>query len=107
MTLIVGFGDLQSRGTDSGGDIIYHHQGLPFTGVIQERMDDILVGEAEFTDGHRGGVQREYDRHNGQLLEEYTIRFNKMEGDFKEWNNNGILISHTVWLNGKCIETKL
>jgi antitoxin component YwqK of YwqJK toxin-antitoxin module len=104
MTLIVGFDDLQTKGTDSGGDIIYYYQNQPFTGIIAERINGILVGEAEFTNGHRGGIQRHYDTNSGQLLEEYTVHFNKLEGHFKEWDNNGTLISHTGWQNGNCIQ---
>ena len=99
MGLVVSFDDVQQMGTDSGGDIIYYYQGQPFTGNIQEFINGVLIGESEFTDGHRGGIQRDYYP-NGQIMEEFTIRFNKMEGVFTQWDEKGNMTSQTIWQNG-------
>ncbi|WP_121812749.1 toxin-antitoxin system YwqK family antitoxin [Mucilaginibacter kameinonensis] len=107
MSLIVSYEDVEQKGTDAGGDIIYYYQNEPLTGIIKDYKDGVLVGEAEFTDGHRGGIQREYNYPSGILVEEYFIKFNKLEGSFKNWDDNGILVSHTVWQNGKCVQTVL
>ncbi|TSJ44626.1 hypothetical protein FO440_02945 [Mucilaginibacter corticis] len=99
MGLIVTYDDVQQRGTDSGGGIIYYYKGFPLTGMIRETVDGIVVGESEFTDGHIGGVQRLFYS-SGQIEEEYTIWFNKLEGTFTEWDKNGNVTSQTYWKNG-------
>jgi antitoxin component YwqK of YwqJK toxin-antitoxin module len=99
MSLIVSFDDVQQMGTDSGGDIIYYYQGQPLTGIIHEVVNGVLIGESEFTDGHRGGIQRDYYP-SGQIQQEFTIRFNKMEGSFTEWDQNGNITSQTNWQDG-------
>ncbi len=99
MSLVVQFDDLENKGSDSGGEIIYHYQGQPFTGMIEEHVNGILRGQIEYTNGHLGGIQREFYS-NGQIKEEYTIQFNKLEGSFKEWDINGNLVSQSFWLNG-------
>lgn len=103
MTLKVSFDDLENKGTDSGGGIILYYQGRPFTGIIEEFSNGILIGESEFTNGHLGGVQREYYP-SGTIKEEYFIHFNKVEGSFKEWDENGNLINETFWKNGEQIQ---
>jgi len=102
MTLRVNFDDLENKGTDSGGDIIYYYNGSPFTGIIEEYIHGVLVGESEFTAGHRGGGQRDYYP-NGQLAEEYYIHFNKLEGSYKRWDESGSLISQSTYLQGNKI----
>jgi len=99
MSLIVDYDAVQEMGTDSGGDIIYYYQGQPLTGKIQEVVNGVLVGESEFTDGHRGGIQRDYYP-NGQIKQEFTIHFNKMEGTFTRWDQNGTIASQTNWQAG-------
>ncbi|WP_394772475.1 toxin-antitoxin system YwqK family antitoxin [Mucilaginibacter sp.] len=102
MSLRVSYDDLEERGTDSGGGIIYYYQGQPLTGVIEEFKNGVLIGESEFTDGHMGGIQREYYL-NGQINEECTIRFNNMEGTFTIWDENGNITQRSQWEKGKQI----
>ena len=102
MTLRVSYEDLKTRGVDAGGGIIYYYQDAPLTGIIEEFEDGVLIGESEFTDGHMGGIQREYYS-SGQIKEEYTIRFNKMEGAFTTWDENGNITQRSQWENGKQI----
>jgi len=102
MNLKVSYDDVEEKGTDSGGDIIYYYRGQPFTGIIEEFANGVLIGEAEFTDGHRGGIQREYYP-SGQIEEEFTIRFNKMEGTFTRWDEDGNIIHLTNWEDGQHI----
>jgi len=102
MSLRVSYDDVQERGTDAGGDIIFYYRGQPLTGIIEEFLNGVLIGEAEFTDGHRGGIQRQYYP-NGKLEQEYTKWFNRLEGVFTEWDENGNVTSQTHWKNGKQI----
>lgn len=102
MALRVSFEDLELIGFDAGGGEILNYQGEPFTGIIEELKDGRLIGEVEFTNGHRGGVYRTYFD-NGQLEEEYFLYFNKMEGNYREWDEDGNLISSTNWKDGEQI----
>jgi antitoxin component YwqK of YwqJK toxin-antitoxin module len=99
MSLIVSYDDVQEMGTDSGGDIIFYYQGKPLTGIIQEIVDGVLIGESEFTDGHVGGIQRFYYS-NGKIQEEYTLHFNKLEGSYTLWDENGNVTGLSHWKNG-------
>lgn len=99
MALRVKYEDLELIGLDSGGGEILNYNGQPFTGIIEEIRNGILVSESEFTDGHLGGVQRGYYL-DGQIEEEYFIHFNRMENTFKQWNQDGTLTSTTHWKNG-------
>lgn len=102
MTLKVSYDDVEEKGTDSGGGIIYYYKGQPLTGVIQEFINGVLVGESEFTDGHMGGFQRFYSR-SGQIEEEYSIWFNKLEGIYTVWDEHGNITGQSYWKNGKQI----
>jgi len=99
MSLIVSYDDVQEMGADSGGSIIYYYEGQPLTGVIQDVVNGVVIGESEFTDGHVGGFQRFYYP-NGQIQEEYTIRFNKLEGVYTLWDENGNITNQSNWNNG-------
>ncbi|ROH95899.1 toxin-antitoxin system YwqK family antitoxin [Chryseobacterium daecheongense] len=92
------------KGVDNAGGVIYYYEGKPFTGIIQHYSKNIMVGEEEFTDGHIGGVQREYYE-NGQIKEEYYKYFGKLDKYYKEWDINGNLIRHSIWQNGTKIQT--
>jgi antitoxin component YwqK of YwqJK toxin-antitoxin module len=90
---------------DNAGGCVYHYQGKPFSGIIESFYDNgNLLDEVEYTDGHIGGVQREYFE-NGQIQQEYYKYFAKPEGDWKEWNKNGKLIHHSVWKKGERVKT--
>lgn len=105
MTLRVKYEDLELIGFDSGGGEIMNYNGQLFTGIIEEIRNGILVGEFEFTNGHEGGVQRGYYP-NGQIQEEFFIYFNKLEGIFRERDEDGTLTSTTHWKNGVQITAK-
>ncbi len=99
MSLTVSYDDVQEMGTDSGGGIIFYYQGQPFTGIIQEIRNGVIVGESEFTNGHEGGLQTTYYP-NGQIKQQKTKQFNKLEGTFTQWDESGNIISQTAWQNG-------
>jgi antitoxin component YwqK of YwqJK toxin-antitoxin module len=100
MSLRVEYDDLEIVGIDAGGGEIMNYQGILFSGIIEEKLNGVLVSEEEFTNGHRGGVQKLYYYPSGQIKQEYTIQFNKMEGVFTEWDVNGNITSQTNWQNG-------
>jgi len=103
MNLRVEYEDLDVVGYDAGGGEIIEYQGQSFTGTIVQFIDGILIGEEEFSNGHKGGIQRNYFL-NGALQDEYSIYFNKLEGTFRSWDENGILISETIWRDGESIK---
>lgn len=90
---------------DNAGGPVYEYQGKLFNGII-ESFDENgnRIDVAEFTDGHIGGVQREYFD-NGKLRLEYYVYFAKPHGDWKEWNKQGKLIRHIVWKEGERVKT--
>lgn len=90
---------------DNAGGPVYLYQGKLFNGIIESfGGNGNRIDEAEFTDGHIGGVQREYFE-NGQVQDEHYVYFAKPEGDWKEWNKLGKLIHHSVWKEGERIKT--
>jgi len=99
MKLRVTWDDVEHMHPDAGGGIMLNYEGEPLTGIVEEFINGILIGESEFTDGHHGGIQREYYS-NGQIKEEYTIHFNKLEGIMTLWDENGNIESQTNWING-------
>ncbi len=89
---------------DNAGGCVFHYQGKPFNGIIQAFYDnDNLQDEAEYTDGHIGGVQREYYE-NGQMKSEYFKYFAKPEGDWREWDEQGNLLYHSIWKEGEKVK---
>ena len=89
---------------DNAGGPVYQYKRKPFSGIIQAFFENgNLMDEAEFTDGHIGGVQREYYK-NGQMKSEYFKYFAKPEGDWRGWDEQGNLLYHSVWKEGKMIK---
>ena len=98
---------LEFVGVDNAGGVIYHYQGKPFTGCIEWYDDNgNLESEERFIDGHAGGWQREYFP-NGQLKSEYYKNFGRIDKHFKTWDENGTLLSHTIWEDGKRVKAIL
>lgn len=105
MSLLVNYEDLENRGFDgSGGEILYY-QNEPFTGFIVDYYSNgNLASEEEYKNGYKEGVIREYFE-NGQMEEEYFIKFNRLCKSFKLWDINGNLIKYTKYDNdGNIIE---
>jgi len=89
---------------DNAGGPVYHYKGKPFSGIIQSFYDNgNLMDEAEFTNGHIGGVQRKYYE-NGQMKSEYFKYFAKPEGEWKGWDEQGNLLYHSIWKEGEKIK---
>jgi antitoxin component YwqK of YwqJK toxin-antitoxin module len=89
---------------DNAGGPVYHYKGKLFTGIIESFYGNgTLHDEAEFTNGHIGGVQRKYYE-NGQMEEEYYKYFGKLDKHYKQWDENGNLIRHSIWKEGELIK---
>lgn len=86
--------DLELVDFDGGGMGIYHYQGKPFTGLMLILdQDEDVVGEREYVDGYEEGWTR-YFYKNGKLKEEHKSSKNLLiEGTFKEFDEDGNLIS--------------
>jgi antitoxin component YwqK of YwqJK toxin-antitoxin module len=93
-------------GVDNAGGVIYHYHGKPFSGIIAHYQENKLVAEEEFTDGHIGGVQREYFP-SGRMRMEYYKYFGRPEGHWKKWDEEGNLIQHSLWEDGEKIKSIL
>jgi antitoxin component YwqK of YwqJK toxin-antitoxin module len=95
---------LEFVGVDNAGGAIFNYQGKPFTGCIEWYNEDgVLIGEERYTDGHPGGLQREY-YDNGQIKNEYYENFGRIDKYFKSWSEAGELTSHSIWDDGACTE---
>ena len=88
---------------DNAGGVVYKYKGKMFTGIIQHCDGDRVVYEEEFTDGHIGGVQREYYE-NGQMKSECYQYFGKLDIHFKAWDETGELLRHSIWKEGERIK---
>lgn len=103
MSLVVTIDLLQSDGFDAGGGEIYKYQNQPFTGILIEYYENgNVLGEEEFKNGHREGVQRTYFQNN-QKEEEFYIKYNRLDGIFRRWDISGKLLRETIWKDGSCI----
>lgn len=84
---------LKAIGVDAGGSDIWAYAGQRFTGVIEDRRGDgTLRSEFELMDGHPHGANREYYP-NGQMKVEYFMSYNRPYGFYREWNDQGVLIT--------------
>lgn len=101
MSVRVSFDDLTLVGFDASGTEMYNYQGLPFTGIIEEYVNSVLISEIEYKNSYREGVCRAYYP-NGQMSEEYFLKYNGLDGSFKTWDSNGHLNRDTTWVNGVC-----
>ena len=91
--------DLQYAGIDAGGGNMYNYKNQPFTGIIEEfYANGNLTGEIECKNGYSDGLQTTYYE-NGQMQEEYYLKYNRFYGSYKRWDENGNLISHTEYDN--------
>jgi len=95
--------DLEFKGIDGGGIPIYHHNGKPFSGVVLEYYGEVLDGEIEYVNGYQEGAERNYYK-NGSLESELMLKDNKLHGVCSEWDEEGNLITQTVWENGVKIQ---
>jgi antitoxin component YwqK of YwqJK toxin-antitoxin module len=84
------FNDIELKAPDAGGGNVYYNEGLPFTGTIVEHISGILIGEISVVDGHTQGRVASYYQ-NGQLMEEYFEKHNRMYGLYRKWDINGVL----------------
>ena len=95
---------LEFKGVDNAGVAIFYLNNEPFTGIIESFYGNgNLRDEAEYTDGHIGGVQREYYS-TGQLKSEYYKFYGRLHKYVKQWDESGNLIAHSVYEDGTKIE---
>lgn len=85
---------LRDRPTNWGSGVLLYN-GINFTGIVFEYYPNTtqLSSESEYKDGIIHGYQVEYWS-NGNKRIEYYEKFDKLIGSIKEWNEQGILISH-------------
>lgn len=73
-------------------DEVFHHaelDGIPFTGVAQERLPNgTLLGETTYDQGRMHGRSRAWLA-SGQLVEESHWRHNGKDGPYREWYPDG------------------
>ena len=96
---------LRDRPTNWGGGV-WLYNGIPFTGIEYEYFPNTtqLSSESEYKDGIFDGRQVEYWP-NGNIKQEYYAKYDYFVGLFKEWNEQGVLISHQEYdQNGNLIK---
>ncbi|WP_026904666.1 toxin-antitoxin system YwqK family antitoxin [Pedobacter glucosidilyticus] len=97
MSLRVKYEDLETVGFDGGGGEILSYQGQVFTGtIVQFDENNNLICEEEFKNGHLGGGQRTFYP-NGQMEQEYFIKYNKNYGLHRKWDESGTLTYEYNW----------
>lgn len=90
--MVVEFDDIELKHPDAGGGNVYFYNGQPFSGTIVEHINGVLVGEITVINGSTQGRVASYFN-NGQIMEEYFKKYNRLYGIYKEWDENGTLIS--------------
>ena len=84
--------DIEIMNPDEGGGSVYWYQGQPFTGKIVEYKNNILVAEIIVIDSHTEGRVAFY-YNNGQIMQEYFEKYNDTYGVYRDWDEDGNLIS--------------
>lgn len=94
-TIVVNINDtaLYANGLDGGGVEIYEYNGQPFTGVVEEYKNNILIGSYSYINGYREGLQKDY-WNNGQLATECIEHNNIVINYMKHWDELGNLLYH-------------
>ena len=90
--MVVELDDIEIMHPDAGGGNVYFYDGQPFSGTIVEHINGVLVGEITIINGSTQGRVASYFN-NGQIMEEYFKKYNRLYGIYKEWDENGTLIS--------------
>jgi antitoxin component YwqK of YwqJK toxin-antitoxin module len=96
---------LRDRPTNWGTGV-WLYNGVLFTGIVYEYFPNTtqFSSESEYVDGILDGRQVEYWP-NGKIKDEYFEKYDGVYGSFKEWNEQGVLITHQIYdSNGNLIE---
>ena len=78
---------------NAGGGGGWLYKGKPFTGVLVEYKNGILISESEYIEAYKHGRQAEY-YDKGQLDLEYYEKFNGFYKSYKSYNKNGTLVAY-------------
>ncbi len=88
-----------------GDDSVYRLDGLPFTGVAEERDEQgCLLSELEFKNGMQDGVTREWI--DGVLRLEHSYRQGAKHGLQREWAADGSLEMVEEYELGICLSRR-
>jgi len=79
---------------DSGGTETMNYQGQPFTGIVEEYYNDVLVSERQYENSYSSGRTAVYWP-NGQLKDESFEKHNRFYGSAKFWDEQGNLVGQT------------
>lgn len=101
MNLKVDYDDLELVGFDAGGVEMFDYEGQPFTGIVVNKIGNVVVKESEYQNGYKEGLQRAYHYPSGSIEMEYTLKNNSFEGVVKRWDEQGNLIRESNWHNGQ------
>ena len=70
-------------------------------------LDGMLVIHCKYKNGKKHGFSKEYDPITGIILTDCCYYDGKLEGEFRAWNFEKILIIHKLYSNDKVIEDYL
>ena len=91
------------------GERLEHRQLLsaeaPFTGVAFSIEWGVLTAEAEYREGLRSGLLRQWHR-GGGLVAEGTFLAGTIQGSYREWHRNGQLALERVGEYGILLSEK-
>ena|SRR5476649_1644628 len=82
------------------------YAGEPFSGIAFENDEDgVLIMEANFFEGQKNGVSREW-LNSGNLLREEFFALNALHGPSREWYDNGLIKVDSIYELGICVKEK-
>jgi antitoxin component YwqK of YwqJK toxin-antitoxin module len=94
MSLRIKLSEFDIMYLDGGGVPILDYNGQPFTGIVFENHKDgiTLAWEKEYEKGYQEGWCRSFYPSGKKHLEYKTHNNTEIDGTFKKWDENGILI---------------
>lgn len=89
----VNYDDIEIGNVNAGGGTMHYYKDEPYTGIIVEYNDQgVLVAEFSVKDGHDHRKSILY-HDNGQIREEHFRSYNRPYGLYREWDEQGNLMT--------------
>src|SRR5882724_10573046 len=90
----------------SADHLLMEHNGIPFTGVaVEYGPNQAVVAEVSYVNGQRSGCAREWST-SGRVLRDRNFRFDSLDGESREWAEDGTLRVEAVYELGICTRKK-
>jgi len=99
-------GSSRSGAIQAGDPGLERRQGLllrngePFTGLVEERADGVLVERRSYRQGRKHGIQEGWWE-DGSRRYLYRLKDGEYDGECLEWHSNGRLATLRTWRAGE------